>query len=195
MIAGLESATAGDILIAGQRVNDLPAREAQHRHGVPVLRALPAPDGGGEPRLSAACRGLGRGRDRRARRARSRDVLAPRARCSTAGPTSSAEGEKQRVAVGRSIVRDPTCFLFDEPLSAPRRPAAPDDARRRSRRCWTGLYKADGHRHPRPARGADHGRPHRGHARRPDRAGGHAARHLRQARPTSSSPASSARRR
>ncbi len=28
-----------------------------------------------------------------------------------------SEGEKQRVAVGRAIVRDPSCFLFDEPLS------------------------------------------------------------------------------
>ena len=32
-------------------------------------------------------------------------------------PGRLAEGEKQRVAVGRAIVRDPTCFLFDEPLS------------------------------------------------------------------------------
>jgi multiple sugar transport system ATP-binding protein len=32
-------------------------------------------------------------------------------------PHQLGEGEKQRVAVGRSVVRDPTCFLFDEPLS------------------------------------------------------------------------------
>ena len=32
-------------------------------------------------------------------------------------PHQLGEGEKQRVAVGRSIVREPTCFLFDEPLS------------------------------------------------------------------------------
>src|SRR5262245_38214292 len=32
-------------------------------------------------------------------------------------PGQLAEGEKQRVAVGRAIVRDPNCFLFDEPLS------------------------------------------------------------------------------
>ena len=32
-------------------------------------------------------------------------------------PGRLAEGEKQRVAVGRAIIRDPLCFLFDEPLS------------------------------------------------------------------------------
>lgn len=32
-------------------------------------------------------------------------------------PSQLSEGEKQRVAVGRSIIRNPTCFLFDEPLS------------------------------------------------------------------------------
>ena len=32
-------------------------------------------------------------------------------------PSQLAEGEKQRVAVGRCIIRDPSCFLFDEPLS------------------------------------------------------------------------------
>ena len=32
-------------------------------------------------------------------------------------PHQLAEGEKQRVAVGRAIIRDPQCFLFDEPLS------------------------------------------------------------------------------
>jgi multiple sugar transport system ATP-binding protein len=32
-------------------------------------------------------------------------------------PGQIAEGEKQRVAVARAIIRDPNCFLFDEPLS------------------------------------------------------------------------------
>ena len=32
-------------------------------------------------------------------------------------PGRLGEGEKQRVAVGRAIIRDPQCFLFDEPLS------------------------------------------------------------------------------
>ena len=32
-------------------------------------------------------------------------------------PGRLAEGEKQRVAVGRAVIRDPQCFLFDEPFS------------------------------------------------------------------------------
>jgi multiple sugar transport system ATP-binding protein len=32
-------------------------------------------------------------------------------------PDHISEGEKQRVAVARAVVRDPNCFLFDEPLS------------------------------------------------------------------------------
>ena len=116
MIAGLEWATSGDIMIAGKRVNDLPARERNVAMAFQFYALYPEPLGRGQSRLSPARREAEQGGNRRARRPRQRrrstwkSILKRR-------PHQLGEGEKQRVAVGRSIVRDPTCFLFDEPLS------------------------------------------------------------------------------
>ena len=44
MIAGLEDISAGDLMIDGARVNELPPAQARHRDGVPVVRALSAHD-------------------------------------------------------------------------------------------------------------------------------------------------------
>jgi multiple sugar transport system ATP-binding protein len=115
MIAGLEWATMGDILIAGKRVNDLPARErnvAMAFQFYALYPSLSVEDNLAYPLHAEKL---------------SKDEIAARvARVSKAldldsilkrRPHQLGEGEKQRVAVGRSIVRDPTCFLFDEPLS------------------------------------------------------------------------------
>ena len=61
-------------------------------------------------------------------------------------PNEISEGEKQRVAVARAVVRDPNCFLFDEPLEPPRRRAAPVHARPDQVRPRRPL-QSDGHRH------------------------------------------------
>ena len=66
MIAGLETITAGEL--HDRRAEDERRRpvEARHRHGVPVLRALPAHDGAREHGLRAALRRHAQGRDRQA---------------------------------------------------------------------------------------------------------------------------------
>lgn len=115
MIAGLEDATEGDVLIAERRVNHL--RPSQRDIAMvfqfyalyPVLTvaenlAYPLH----HERVSKA------EIEERVNRVASLLHLEPVLRRL---PGQLAEGEKQRAAVGRAIIRDPSCFLFDEPLS------------------------------------------------------------------------------
>lgn len=115
MIAGLESATSGDILLAGKRVNDLPARDRNVAMAFQFYALYPSLSV--EENLAYPLH---------AEKLDKREIAARVARVSEAldltgilkrRPHQLGEGEKQRVAVGRTIVRDPTCFLFDEPLS------------------------------------------------------------------------------
>jgi multiple sugar transport system ATP-binding protein len=115
MIAGLERATAGDIVIAGRRVNDVPPDKrdiAMVFQFYALYPALTVRENIAMPlhteRLTAA--------EKTSRIDRVADILHL---CDILDrlPGRISEGEKQRVAVARAIVRDPSCFLFDEPLS------------------------------------------------------------------------------
>ncbi len=115
MIAGLEWATSGDIMLAGQRVNELAARErnvAMSFQFYALYPSLNVRENLAYPlhaeRLDAA--EIERRVGEIARILQLDHVL-------HRTPGQLAEGEKQRVAVGRSIIRDAVCFLFDEPLS------------------------------------------------------------------------------
>ncbi|QRM30359.1 ABC transporter ATP-binding protein [Microvirga sp. VF16] len=115
MIAGLEGITSGTIRIGGQVVNELAPKDrdiamvfqsyALYPHmtvrdnmnyslrlrGTPADRMVSV--------ISAAAHKLGL------------DTLLDRK------PRTLSGGQRQRVAMGRSIVRQPKAFLFDEPLS------------------------------------------------------------------------------
>ena len=82
MIAGFEMPSAGDIAIDGKSVVAITTAQAQHRHGVPELCAVPAPDCGGEHCVSAE-----------AARRRSRDAGAAGGREPGAGAAARVPGE------------------------------------------------------------------------------------------------------
>ena len=115
MIAGLEWATSGDIMIAGRRVNDLPARERNVAMAFQFYALYPSLSVEENLAYPLHAENLSKA-EIAARVARVSDALDLKPILKRR-PHQLGEGEKQRVAVGRSIVRDPTCFLFDEPLS------------------------------------------------------------------------------
>ena len=115
MIAGLERATAGEIVIAGQRMNDLPPEKRNIAMVFQFYALYPALTVGGNIAMPLHHEGIGKA-EIAARVNKVADILHLRDVLDRL-PGQVSEGEKQRIAVARAIVRDPNCFLFDEPLS------------------------------------------------------------------------------
>ena len=115
MIAGLESVSEGSIRVGDRVVNDVPPKDrniamvfqnyALFPHMTVFenlafgLRMRKAPKSEIQKRVGEAARTLGI------------DGLMERR------PGALSGGERQRVALGRALVREPSVFLFDEPLS------------------------------------------------------------------------------
>ncbi len=115
MIAGLERATAGDIIIAGKRMNELPPEKRDIAMVFQFYALYPALSVGDNIAMPLHFEKLSKPEmDKRVLKVAQilhlTDVLGRM-------PGQVSEGEKQRIAVARAIVRDPNCFLFDEPLS------------------------------------------------------------------------------
>ena len=116
MIAGLDTPSAGAIHIGGQRVDHLPAdrrdismvfqsialyphMSAYNNIAFPLKMAkTPKPEIAERVQAAAALLHIEALLDRK--------------------PYQLSGGERQRVALGRAVVRDPSVFLFDEPLSS-----------------------------------------------------------------------------
>src|ERR1044071_2433046 len=115
MLAGLESVTSGDILIDGERVNDVPT---QHRDLAMVFQSYAL-----YPHMTIA-ENIGyplrvRKLDKADRAARVQRVAAMLEIESLLErkPRQLSGGERQRVAPARAIEREPRAYLMDEPLS------------------------------------------------------------------------------
>ncbi|MBZ8132045.1 ABC transporter ATP-binding protein [Afifella sp. IM 167] len=115
VIAGLENPTAGEIRIAGERVNELRPSE---RDIAMVFQSYAL-----YPSMSVA-QNLGFGLEMRgvpkAERETAIQEVAEMLQISQLlkrRPGQLSGGQRQRVAMGRALVRKPQVFLFDEPLS------------------------------------------------------------------------------
>jgi len=115
MIAGLEEPSSGDILIGGQRVNDLPPRERDIAMVFQSYGLYPHMSVGENIGYPLKLRGIkGAEREARVREAAAKVELEP---LLARRPKELSGGQRQRVALARAIVRRPTVFLMDEPLS------------------------------------------------------------------------------
>src|SRR4051794_40599991 len=115
MIAGLEDITDGDLIIGGERVNDLPPRDrdiAMVFQNYALYPHMTVRDNMGFA-LKLAKTDQGE-IDRKVSEAAKILDLEPHL---DRKPATLSGGQRQRVAMGRAIVRDPKAFLMDEPLS------------------------------------------------------------------------------
>ena len=116
LIAGLDAPDGGSVRIDDRDVDARAAAGPRRGHGLPGLRALPAPHGAREHRLPAQDARRARGRARAPRR-RGRGAARPRAGSSTAARASSPAASASAWRWGARSCASRRVFLFDEPLS------------------------------------------------------------------------------
>ncbi len=115
MIAGLEEITSGDLMIEGRRVNDAQPREREiamvfQSYAIFPHMTVRENIGFGLTLAGAPKTEKERAVGEAARILQMEHLLDRK-------PSQLSGGQRQRVAIGRSIVRKPKVFLFDEPLS------------------------------------------------------------------------------
>ena len=115
LISGLEPVTSGDIQIDGQRVNDI---SAAHRGCSMVFQSYALyPHMSVYNNMAFGLENLGMAKDLIEAKVNEAAAMLQLTPLLQRKPTQLSGGQRQRVAIGRSIVREPKLFLFDEPLS------------------------------------------------------------------------------
>ena len=115
MIAGLETASSGDVRIDDQRVNDVSAAE---RGCAMVFQSYALyPHMTVYANMAFGLENAGIDKKQIEQQVQQAAALLRLDALLERRPTQLSGGQRQRVAIGRAIVRDPKIFLFDEPLS------------------------------------------------------------------------------
>jgi multiple sugar transport system ATP-binding protein len=115
MVAGLEDISSGDLLIDGQRTNDV----APAQRGVAMVFQSYAlyPHMTVAENMGFALKMAGASASEVAATVGRAAEILQLSHLLDRKPKALSGGQRQRVAIGRSIVRKPKVFLFDEPLS------------------------------------------------------------------------------
>jgi sn-glycerol 3-phosphate transport system ATP-binding protein len=115
IVAGLERASSGDVMIGSQRVNDVDAKDRNIAMVFQNYALYPHMSVYDNMAYGLKIRGLAKTDiDRRVNEAAKMLELGA---LLDRKPKQLSGGQRQRVAMGRAIVREPAAFLFDEPLS------------------------------------------------------------------------------
>ncbi len=115
MIAGLEEPTRGDVLIGGRVVTELPPRA----RGIAMVFQSYAlyPHLTVEKNIAFPLKAHGVEKEKRRTQVEWAAGLLGIEHLLARRPRELSGGERQRVALARALVREPTVFLLDEPLS------------------------------------------------------------------------------
>ena len=115
LIAGLEEPTAGTISINGRDVNNVDPGDRDVAMVFQSYALYPHMTALENMTLNLTVRGLSKADA--ATRARETAAILGIEGLLDRKPAKLSGGERQRVALGRAMVRDPLCYLMDEPLS------------------------------------------------------------------------------
>ena len=115
MIAGLEDASGGDIIVDGKRINDLEPKDRDVAMVFQSYALYPNMNVYENIRFPLKVRGIPQSEhDERVKRA---SAMVELDEFLHRKPAELSGGQRQRVALARAVVREPNVFLMDEPLS------------------------------------------------------------------------------